>query len=362
MWLRNELNKRRINYHKIKISQIGLSDDKRLLTNIPILPKLDKRELEKICQIWGTILDRKTIKRGLIYYRILKSLRSFDELYLPSAYYVPYICFLLNKRTYIPNFVHKSFADIHFKEALRPNTVVKSIGGCFYGEDYKPMTKYEVVKLLSDSPDKMILKKATETSGGKGIVFIEQKSKAEIETLLNKYEGDIIIQNILDQSPQTAIFNPECLNTFRVTTLNLNGQTTVLSRCFKMGALSSKVDNIGAGGVIVGIKPDGHFDNKGFLINGQVVTEFNGIIFNDLIIDDYRRIDDLAIKLHSRIEHIHIIGWDIALDSENKPVIIEANATWPGITMEQLCTGPIFGNRTWEVIDFCKDNYNNPVV
>lgn len=135
-----------------------------------------------------------------------------------------------------------------------------------------------------------------------------------------------------------------------------------MSRCFKIGAQGSKVDNIGAGGAMVGIDSTGHFYEKGFLMNGQVVTEFNGIQLKGVAIQGYKKVEELALNLHSKIAHIHIIGWDIALDIEDEPVLIEANATWPGITIEQLCTGPIFGSRTHEVIEYCKANSNIPVV
>ena len=34
-------------------------------------------------------------------------------------------------------------------------------------------------------------------------------------------------------------------------------------------------------------------------------------------------------------------------------IIIELNSSQPGVIGEQLCTGPIFGDRTHEVLDYC---------
>ncbi|MDE5997963.1 MAG: hypothetical protein K2G77_07120 [Muribaculaceae bacterium] len=78
-------------------------------------------------------------------------------------------------------------------------------------------------------------------------------------------------------------------------------------------------------------------------------------------IPEFKKIEELALLLHSKIEHIHIIGWNLALDHNNDAVLIEANATWPGITIEQLCTGPIFGDRTQEVIEYCKSKCGIPL-
>ena len=51
-----------------------------------------------------------------------------------------------------------------------------------------------------------------------------------------------------------------------------------------------------------------------------------------------------------------IIAWDIALDSTTSPLLIEANMWWPGISYGEICSGPIFGARTDEVIDYIKSH------
>lgn len=355
MIIKEKLVEALVNYRREAVSKIGLQDDLKLKISNKSLPPLTAHEEDEIKKIWGSLIRKSTLKRGLIYYRLCKKLRSFDALYVPAAYYVPYICFVLNERNYIKSFVHKSLIDLHFQDVKRPQTMVKSIGGVFYDNNNKLMSKDEVISLLEEYPEELIVKKSTESSGGKGIVFIKDYRKDELSKLLNEYNDDIIIQRLIKQSASTAVFNEKCINSFRVTTLNLNGRTSVLSRVFKMGALGLKVDNSGAGGVMIGIDKAGKLDDKGFLANGQVVTEFNKIIVKNVVIPEFKKVEETAIQLHSRIDHIHIIGWDIALDEKDEPVLIEANATWPGITVEQLCTGPIFADRTLEVIEYCKN-------
>lgn len=62
-------------------------------------------------------------------------------------------------------------------------------------------------------------------------------------------------------------------------------------------------------------------------------------------------------------------GWigdgDIAVNEDNQGVLIEANCSQPGVIGEQLCTGPIFGARTQEVIEYCKSKpffYNKAIA
>lgn len=53
------------------------------------------------------------------------------------------------------------------------------------------------------------------------------------------------------------------------------------------------------------------------------------------------------------------IGWDICIGEKGEPIVIEINSSQPGIFGEQICNGPMFGERTQEVIDYIK---NKPFV
>ncbi len=82
-------------------------------------------------------------------------------------------------------------------------------------------------------------------------------------------------------------------------------------------------------------------------------------IFADAIIPNFRNVIDFAKTAHTQIPNIRLAGWDICLNESNNPVLIEVNTSWPGIFYEQLCSGPIFGKRTDEVIDFCRTTREN---
>ena len=42
------------------------------------------------------------------------------------------------------------------------------------------------------------------------------------------------------------------------------------------------------------------------------------------------------------------------IDINGEPIIVEVNASQPGVRGIQYCTGSVFGDRTQEVIDYCK--------
>lgn len=144
----------------------------------------------------------------------------------------------------------------------------------------------------------------------------------------------------------------------RITTLLLNGNVSICSAAIRCGKAGSLVDNVGAGGAIIGIRENGALHPYGF--NHEGMTSKNGeFVFDGFSIPNYDKVIKFALDAHSFIPNIRLAGWDICLDSNNQPKLIEVNTSWPGIFYEQLCTGPIFGGRTDEVLDFCKTTREN---
>ena len=61
-----------------------------------------------------------------------------------------------------------------------------------------------------------------------------------------------------------------------------------------------------------------------------------------------------VLAFHQRMPYFRMIGWDMAVDSEGKPTIMEYNIKWPGIQYYQWCNGPLFGtdeNRVHQYVN-----------
>ena len=46
------------------------------------------------------------------------------------------------------------------------------------------------------------------------------------------------------------------------------------------------------------------------------------------------------------VSRFKIISWDIGIDEEGDPVLMEVNLTMSGIFYNQLVDGPLFGGKT----------------
>ena len=120
----------------------------------------------------------------------------------------------------------------------------------------------------------------------------------------------------------------------------------------KLGSPGRIVDNGANGGLWVGINKDGKLNDCGTNFKLQFSSSHNGVSLKDKIVPNYQSIIDLAFKAHMQIPVCGLVAWDIALDYNDNPKLIEANLWWPSTSYGEICNGPAFGDRTDEVIDY----------
>ena len=105
---------------------------------------------------------------------------------------------------------------------------------------------------------------------------------------------------------------------------------------------------------MVGVSNTGHLSKIGYDIQLNTFTEYNGIKFENHILHQIPSLlKDIENAHKNQFSLCKFIGWDICFNEQNEPIVIELNSSQPGVIGEQLCTGPIFGDRTQEVVDYC---------
>lgn len=115
-----------------------------------------------------------------------------------------------------------------------------------------------------------------------------------------------------------------------------------------------KVDNWGSGGIMVGVSETGKVAKVGYDIHLNKIESNNGVLFKNEVLSQVPALLKAIEQAHkNQFSLCKFIGWDICFDDKNVPVVIELNSSQPGLIGEQLCTGPIFGDRTEEVLDYC---------
>lgn len=333
-------------------------EENLVMRSIPesCLSSLSDAEKSEVKMLFSPIGDVNSFKELALF----KYHNGFDSRYVSHYMYLPLIARRLNDYQYTQIFEHKSLLGFLVNKGLSyPTCFVRCIDSEYYDADMLQITEADVINICA-AKNCLLVKDSSGTSGGGSIQIIELSHlslpdrEERIRQVLNERKNDFVIQEIVKQHESTAKFNRTSINTFRITTLYLNGKFSTLSVVFRFGKTGMTVDNWGRGGIIIGVSPTGDMYERGYDIYMNEYTEYNGINFSE---QHFEFIPSLleAVELAHKYSYplCKLIGWDICYRENGLPVVIEVNSSQPGLIGEQLCTGPIFGDRTQEVIDYC---------
>lgn len=314
---------------------------------------LSDSEKQQVQELWGEG-NNSFDELGLF-----KKHRGFDPRYMSHYFYLPIIAHKLNNYHYTKLYEHKSLQGHLVKGELKsPFCFVRCIDQEYYDNGMNQLSRQQAIDICIKQ-DCLIVKDSVGSSGGQSVEKIMlceyTDKKRQIERIFNERKHDFVVQECIKQHPSMARFNESSINTFRITTLYLNAKFSICSIVLRLGKKGMAVDNWGAGGIMIGVNLDGKIDEYGYDIRLQKFCDYNGVVFKDEVIDQMPSLIARIEKAHkNQFSLCKFIGWDICFNQDNEPVIIELNSSQPGVIGEQLCTGPIFGERTEEVIDYCK--------
>lgn len=126
------------------------------------------------------------------------------------------------------------------------------------------------------------------------------------------------------------------------------------SSVLRMGINGAKVDNASSGGITVGILDNGYLRENAFSAAGVMYPyehPDSKVAFSSIKIPGYLEIKELIKKLHAYLPQFRLLSWDLAIDEENRPVLVEVNMASGELDFHQLNNGPIFGEDTKEILD-----------
>lgn len=321
--------------------------------------KLSNKELTDLKLYFGKELSNNQ----LICYEFYKSFGLFDPQLMPNDIYAEAER-LLNPFRYSLCAQHKCLLKLFIPAESRPTTIIQNIDGHYFDSHDNPISKKQAIEIAKGYTPFMI-KIAAGSGGGRGIKRVEMIN--DVEKTFDEYGRDFICQSVLKEHETLARFNPECINTIRVLSLNINDKCDILSSFVRMGGLGSIVDNLHSSkgtGVLVGLKQDGTFHSFGIDKNyNKVMQAPTGITFEGLKLEYYQEVKEFVQYWHQRsFPFANLIGWDIIINESGKPIVIEVNLDSADIAAHQIFNGPIFGDRTLEVLDYMKNNPQKIVI
>ena len=203
---------------------------------------------------------------------------------------------------------------------------------------------------------KSLIVKPVTGQSGLGIVLAYKKDdkiliqigKHEIALEKFKLREKSILQEYISQEETLSQFSEYSVNTIRILTLYTRGnEPIVLSALMRFGVGKSYIDNWSAGGVAVGVdvikgqlKKIG-YDKKGNTYRKHPITN---IEYNGFKIVNWDKVLKLAEKVQGSFPYFKMLGLDVALGFDGKPVLIEINPS-PDLILQEQTAGPLLKNK-----------------
>lgn len=295
-----------------------------------------------------------------------KALATHELVYSVTDRFDPYICSELLFRTNIElglnnfqlkyGFSEKNYFDMLFPNEPMPKTIVRNINGVFLNQAYQPISKDKVKRTLSGY-EKLIVKPSIENGCGKSVKLYTADAFDQIE---RDFPRDYCVQEVLTQYGAISALNASSVNVVRVVSLSLNGEVSPVNYTLRCGATGSVTDNSitadGRGMFVIGVTPEGKLKDEAFYSCGERILEApNGAAFAGIQLPNFKDALAMTTRMHEKMPHFGFMAFDVCFDEDGSPRIMEFNIRGPGVLYYQYANGPLFGERTQEVIDrFCK--------
>lgn len=278
---------------------------------------------------------------------------GFDlEAYIPDSFYYAIVDRCLTNALNANVMDDKNLYDLYFYDVNQPDTIVRKIKGVYMNNRYKIISEREAVERCAANHS-VIIKPSINALAGQGIMFWNERNntREELQKALSNADS-IIAQDLIKQHQFLANFTDSCVNTMRIVTLLWEGEVHVTTAVLIMGGPTAKTNHLHGGGIVCGILPDGQLRDTAFDGNLNEYKEHpNGLVFADVKIPNYDKCVALVKELAPRLSGVaKLLNWDITLDQDGEPMLIEVNITWGGSV--QIAGGPALGDKTKEVLDY----------
>ncbi len=283
--------------------------------------------------------------------------------FIPTSLYYTDIIGRINQFPMNEAYTDKNISYKLFPTEHQPEVVIRNMNGYYYAKD-TPVSKQKAVEICKNLDD--ILIKPTLRSHGDGVCKFYVKNGVTsiggktVEQLFDVYSSNFIIQKVVHQHPNMDALNSSSVNTIRILTYRSGDEILLLYTVIRIGKQGAEIDNETAGGISTRINADGTLCKFAFGApgNDNVDKTDTGVVLDGYKIPSYEKAVDLAERMHLHLPHFNLVGWDIAIDLEGNPIIIEYN-TWPELS--QSANGPAFGDYTERIIKEIWDKPNTRV-
>ena len=266
---------------------------------------------------------------------------DFKEGWIPEEYYRLELIEKLNPKPLSLVSTIKSFDHRIFKGfAVEPIAV--KVSGCFYDPNQKEIEKGELLQSMKNS-DKEFIVKIDEGPSGKGHYFINPN---DISPAFFAPIDDCVIQPVVEQHQVLNDLYSRSVNTLRIATLlEDDGSVRLLYTFLRFGSGGVRLDNIRAGGYFIFLDINGNVDSPAYVGNSMQAGKEHpdtGFKYQTLKVPSVYNAVQKCKKSHLKFPYTRFIAWDVYIDKEGIPGLIEWNAKSPDMWVVEALRGPLF--------------------
>ena len=320
--------------------------------------ELTAEQLDELKSVWGDIWDTGLVDPLWVQVYSDKT-GIYSPEYVGSDIHYYNVEWSRIDYDYLRAFLDKNYMDVVLPCVKHPVTLIRKIHGQYLDVDFNPMSKPQTIDKLYENLDPgIVVKISRSSSGGKGVRFLGKGSTKEDISEALDVDPDVAVQLVMRQHPEMAKMNASSVNTIRIICIILDGESIPLSAVVRIGNSGSRVDNFSSGGVGCGVKPDGRLNDCGYTQKGERYDVHpNGFVFSEGFVPNFDKVLEAVKRCHMCVPMFGVASWDIAIDEDGEPVLIEYNVGGAGIDIHQYNNGPLYGKYRERIISDAFKNY-----
>ncbi len=204
----------------------------------------------------------------------------------------------------------------------------------FLKRDWLYLTKNEdedldKLKAFLNGKNKVIVKPIDQTCGI-GISIIDIDENTDVKALYQKLLRDNtpLLEEVIVQSQKMNELAPYTVDTIRIISVLNGDKVTPVASGLRMGTKGNVVDNFHHGGISACINPrNGRIVTDGFDKEGNVYVRMpgTGALLKGRPVPFWDKAVAMVTEAHRMIPDLRYVGWDVAINQYDEPLLIEAN-------------------------------------
>ncbi len=270
---------------------------------------------------------------------------QFREGWIPDNYFGRIVIPAVNgDLRFVPDY--KTFSNVVLQSDALPD-IAYFIEGVCYDRTMSVIDVREIRDFLPSGQEDVFVKQDDSCRG----IGVQRLSCDALNDDFCRSIENCVVQAPIEQHPFFDEIISGSVATIRITTVReTDGSISRRAAYLRLGRSDTAWIQAENSLQTAIVSDDGDLDATGYTQDWRSYTTHpdTGVAFENRCIPKFSEAVATCVGLHARIPQFAIIGWDIAIDRDEKVKIIEWNADHPGIKFSESTTGPCFRGLGWE--------------